>query len=403
LGRRTLAAYLTETTQLSEILARPEAIRELRDRTDLRENVAVLGSFDGSDSTWPTYEDWLNEPNTPFGRSARVFCLVSSAIVSCVTVFGFAGLLTWIQVAAWIAPFLVAQIVAGGILRARVRRTIQSVGLLSVEVEVLRQGLQFLESQEFRATKLRSLIGQTQTAAQTLRSLERWLDLLHQRNKPWFDTLSLAILGSTQLSMAIENWRSRNGAALRSWIKAWGEFEALNALATYAFEHPDDPFPDVSDREAHFEATALSHPLLPRETCVRNRVELNSNCRFWILSGSNMSGKSTLLRAIGLNAVLAYTGASVCAQALRLSQFSVGASVAVVDSPGNGKSKFLEEIEKLRNILELAGGDRPALFLRRDSERHKLARPTSCRRGRNPRTDPTRRSRSCFHARPGID
>ena len=163
--------------------------------------------------------------------------------------------------------------------------------------------------------------------------------------------------------MAIENWRSRNGAALRSWIKAWGEFEALNALATYAFEHPDDPFPDVSDRDVHFEATALGHPLLPRETCVRNRVELNSNCRFWILSGSNMSGKSTLLRAIGLNAVLAYTGAPVCAQALRLSQFSLGASVAVVDSPGNGSSKFLEEVEKLRKILELAGGDRPALFL----------------------------------------
>ena len=146
-------------------------------------------------------------------------------------------------------------------------------------------------------------------------------------------------------------------------MDAWGEFEALNALANYARENPDSTFPEFSGEAAQFEAVALGHPLLPDEACVRNDVRLNYSTRFYIISGSNMSGKSSLLRAIGLNAVLAFAGAPVRAQVLQLSELSVCASLSVVDSLLNGKSKFLAEVDRVRQTIQLAGNKKAVLFL----------------------------------------
>ena len=169
------------------------------------------------------------------------------------------------------------------------------------------------------------------------------------------------------ISAAVERWRKQYGAALRDWLQTWSEFEALNSLANYTHENPGNVFPlfpnDFSNFNAHFEAVALGHPLLPDETCVGNDVRLNSATRFYIVSGSNMSGKSSLLRAIGLNAVLAFAGAPVRSQALQLSPLSVCASMDVVDSLLNGKSKFLAEVDRVRQTIQLAGSGKAVLFL----------------------------------------
>ena len=137
----------------------------------------------------------------------------------------------------------------------------------------------------------------------------------------------------------------------------------MNALAGYAHENPASTFPEFSTgTDARFEAQALGHPLLPEEACVLNDVHLSTQCRFYVVSGSNMSGKSTLLRAMGLNAVLASAGAPVRAQVLRLSKLSVCASLSVVDSLLQGKSKFLAEVDRLRQMVTAAEGT-PVLFL----------------------------------------
>jgi DNA mismatch repair ATPase MutS len=193
--------------------------------------------------------------------------------------------------------------------------------------------------------------------------LERLLDVLNERNKEWFYGPFLALLVATQLCMAIEDWRIQHRAALQIWLDTCAEFEALNSLANYAYENPENTFPEFSSEEGKFEAEALGHPLLSSESCVRNDVRLNRDCRFYVISGSNMSGKSTFLRAIGLNAVLAFAGAPVRARALRLSRLSVCASLSVVDSLLNGTSKFLAEVERLRQTLEAAAGGASVLVL----------------------------------------
>jgi DNA mismatch repair ATPase MutS len=171
------------------------------------------------------------------------------------------------------------------------------------------------------------------------------------------------VLWSLQFAFAIEAWREQSGPAVRRWLDAVGEIEALGSLAAYAYEHPGDPFPEFHAGEAWLEGEGLAHPLLPESRAVRNDLKLGGELRVLIISGSNMSGKSTMLRTAGVNAVLAQAGAPVRARRLRLSPLSVGASIRIQDSLHEGTSRFYAEITRLRRILDLTAGAAPVLFL----------------------------------------
>jgi hypothetical protein len=367
IGRRGLANYLLEAATLNESSARQEAVRELRDRTDLREQVALLGEFEFSDSKWETFTEWLSSPSEPFSKTLSVVWAITSALALGMILAPMAGLISWTHAAIWILPLVLFHSAVGLTYRDRVKRMIESVRSSSVEIRMLREGLQLLEKQRFTSAKLGQIAERVRDSSKPVRKLELLLEALHLRNRDYFYQASLLLLAATQLCMAIERWRRRHRLELEDWLDAWAEFEALNALANYAHENPDSAFPEfsggLSNEAMRFEAVALGHPLLPNETCVRNDVRLNSMTRFYIVSGSNMSGKSSLLRAIGLNAVLAFAGAPVRAQALRLSELSVCASLAVVDSLLNGKSKFLAEVDRVRQTIQLAGTGKGVLFL----------------------------------------
>jgi hypothetical protein len=362
IGRRGLAHYLLEAPSVEEVRLRQEAVRELRDQVDLRERVALLGEFDFLESKWGTFAEWLDLPTNSFSRSLQVAALITSTLVAGTFLGGWAGIVPWISVVRWIAPLVAFHAVVGLLFRERINRMIAWARPVSVETQVLRDGLLLLEEHPFESPKLREIAGRVQTGSTAVRKLERRLNALNQRNKEWFYIPSLLLLVGTQLCMSIERWRIEHGAALSVWLDAWAEFEALNALANYAYENPENTFPEFSAEGAAFEAEDLGHPLLSTESCVRNDVRLNRESRFYVISGSNMSGKSTLLRAIGQNAVLAFSGAPVRASALRLSPLSVCASISVVDSLLNGKSKFMAEVDRLRETIQAAERG-PVLFL----------------------------------------
>jgi DNA mismatch repair ATPase MutS len=189
------------------------------------------------------------------------------------------------------------------------------------------------------------------------------MGLLDARRNQLFLPIASLLLWGTQVSCAIERWRGECGGALGRWIDVVGEFEALNAFAGFSYENPDYPFPEIVEEGACFEGASIGHPLLPSDRCVRNDVRLNVEQQVLIVSGSNMSGKSTLLRTVGVNTVLGLAGAPVCASRLRLSQLAVGASIRLQDSLREGSSRFYAEILRLRDVVDLSRGDRPALFL----------------------------------------
>jgi hypothetical protein len=363
IGRRGLAAYLLRPPTLDETLLRQEAVREPRERSDLRESIATLGEFDTLESRPDTFEEWLNSPRLSVARPLQVSLAVTSAVLAGIVVAAVVGMVPWTNVAIWILPLIALHAVAGLWFRDRVNGMLSWLRPVSVETAVLRQGLQLMEETGFRSAKLQELTEQVRNSSRSIQKLGRLLDALDQRDKDWFYCPSRALATGTQLCMAIEQWRKEHAGSLKRWLSAWAEFEALNALAMYGYENPDHTFPEFTSGAAHFDAREMGHPLLPHASCVANDVGLSRKCPFYVVSGSNMSGKSTLLRAVGLNAVLAFAGAPVRARTLRLSGLTVVASVGVVDSLLSGKSKFLAEVDRLRLAIESAVPDRPVLFL----------------------------------------
>jgi hypothetical protein len=363
-GARGLANYLLHAPALDETILRQEAVRELRDKVELRERIATLGEFEFLESQQATFENWLNSPTLSFPGPLPLIAAITSAVLGAIMVGGLLGIIPWTNVAIWIAPLVAFHTAVGLFFRSRVNRMSEWLRPVSFETRVLQDGLQLLEEEQFHSAKLSLIAEQVRNSSASLRKLDHLLHALELRSKdPWFYGPSLVLLTGTQLCIAVEQWRRRHGQSLRIWLQAWAEFEALNALATYGYENPEHTFPEFADNEACFEAQGLGHPLIQQTSCVTNDIDLCRQQSFYIISGSNMSGKSTLLRAIGLNAVLAFAGAPVRARALRLSGLSIFASLSIVDSLLNRKSKFMAEVDRLRQAIESSVPNRPVLFL----------------------------------------
>src|SRR6185437_2411208 len=199
-------------------------------------------------------------------------------------------------------------------------------------------------------------------AIQRLAWLYSWLD---SSENQLFRVISAWFLWETQFAFAVEAWRTWYGMMVEPWLRRLGEIEALSSLAGYAFEHPADPFPELLPNQAcgQVEAEGLGHPLIAEARCVRNDVLLGPNRRLVVISGSNMSGKSTYLRAIGVNLVLALAGAPVRSRKLRMTHLRIGASIRILDSLQGGTSRFYAEIARLSQIVKLAEQGTALVFL----------------------------------------
>jgi MutS domain V len=251
--------------------------------------------------------------------------------------------------------------------RARVGRITASVEQPGRELTLLSEILARLEGERFSSPRLIALRNALYTdglePSRQIKRLVRLIQIRDSMRNQFFAPFAVILLLPAQLAYAIERWRQKSGAKIPQWLDAVGEIEALSALAGYAYEHPNDPFPQLIESRLCFDGDALGHPLIPESRSVRNDVRLGGQLRLLVLSGSNMSGKSTLLRTIGTNVVLALAGAPVRARRLRLSPLAIGASIHILDSLQTGASRFYAEITRLRQIAEMTNGRLPLLFL----------------------------------------
>ncbi len=371
-GQRRLASYLLDLPDRDETLARQEAVKELQPRSDLREQICLLGEYSFQSCDWEPFREWLDSPPVTAPPAIPwILPAVGSALALMVVIPWLAppGAGWWTRVAPYLFSLAAVQVGLAFLLRGRVGPVLDRHRSIGHEITLFWQGLALLEAQSFHSAKLKELAERVKGASGAVRKLDRLIQAVDQCNKDWFYAPSRVLLVDTQLALAIERWKARHGEHLRDWLDAWAEFEALNALACYAHEHPGDVFPEMLDgpgelEPAEFEATGLGHPLLPESLCVRNDVHLNIERKFYLVSGSNMAGKSTFLRTIGVNAVLGSAGAPVRARHARQSSFAVCASISIVDSLGEGKSKFMAEVERLRETLRAAAsGPKPVLFV----------------------------------------
>ena len=365
-GRETLAAWMKTPASREEVLARRAAVAELAGRQDLRERLAAAGKSMVSDCRPETFRRWLAEVFSPFpGWAPAAALLLAVAALALPALYWTHALAPpdfW-QTAAGVG---LLEIVLVRFLSGRAGPVLESLRRPSIELPILCELLRIVESGNFSSPKLAALearlgsgAGSASAHMRRLWRLVRWLDL---RDNPMFALVSYGLLWATQFAMAIDRWRARHGRELTGWLQVLGEFEALISLSAYAREHPDDVLPGLLEGEPEFDARGLAHPLLNAAAAVRNDVQLGSGTRFLIVSGSNMSGKSTFLRAVGQNAVLAWMGAPVRCRRLRASRLAIGAAIRSQDSLTDGRSHFFAEMDRLRRMIA-AADDGPMLFL----------------------------------------
>jgi hypothetical protein len=387
-GEETLAAWLKAPADPAEVAARQPAVADLKPRLDLRESLAVAGGEVPDGADYAALADW--------GGAAPES--VPDWKWWAVEVLGWGNVLAW---TGWLVagttglPVLAFGLLSMAValpLTGWVRRVLAPIEKAEQDLSLLAAVLARFEREPFSAPRLRELQAAMRadglTASAQIRELHGLVTWLNARRNGFFFPVALLRMWGTRYAFKLEAWRRRSGPRVRDWLRAVGQAEALSSLAGYAFENPGDVFPTVieasRDREGAadpsslgrslavaarlpvFDAAGLGHPLLPAGRCVRNDVRLGGpdGPRVLVVSGSNMSGKSTLLRAVGVNVVLALAGGVVRAASLTLTPVAVGATIRVQDSLQAGRSRFFAEVTKVRALLDIAGaGSPPLLFL----------------------------------------
>jgi len=368
-GRAILRSWLLEPGDVAIVEARHGAGRELAALSEIRTHFAALGRLYGPKSLegLARFFAWAEEDS----RDTRRPLLGTAAwVLPPLLVAGLVGYFAFGWPPWWLAP----TVAHFEILRrhaARMRKAFTESVLGGPPLRALVPQLDFLSKHQWKDPTLAALAARLghgdEAARKHLERLSRLLDSVESRRNAMYAMTAPILLLDIHLCSALDRWRTAHGSAARDWLEALGEWEALAALATYAYDHPDWAYPTFQKGEApQLTAQALGHPLLPPSECVRNDVSVGPPGTFLFVTGSNMSGKSTLLRALGANAVLGAAGAPVCAESFSLPPVRVHTSMRIEDSLAEGISLFMAELLRIKVVVEAAAADearRPVLYL----------------------------------------
>ena len=363
-GRNTLARWLLGPAPPETIVDRQHAVRELAGLVEWRERLAAFGVVAGGSrpDALDVFLAWAEEARPPLRGFAAIKAIVYLTLLT-----------LWVALALHLTGVVPNGVWAAAALFG-VALSFFTAGAVSHSFDragagerTLRQYAHLLEhidgqpfaSPHLAAIKARAAAGDGSPAPAAMRSLNRILGFAELRRGAailHFPIQALTLWDFHWL-FALERWRRSTGRRVRGWIDAAGELDALSCLAAVHHDNPEWAFPDLTS-EHRYTAQALGHPLLPADRRVTNDVELGPPGTVLLVTGSNMSGKSTLLRAIGANAVLAETGAPVCATALRLPPCEIQSSIRIQDSLERGVSYFMAALARLKRVIDAA--ERPA-------------------------------------------
>jgi len=364
-GEERLASWLLAPAAPEPLRARQRAVAALAPRLDLREDLAVLGDDVRAAVDARSLAAWGEE-----GAFVEPWLLPASLALAAAAALAGAG---WAAGLTGPIPFLAVLLGEWGFartLRDPIARVLGGVERPAAELRVLALLLARLEREPLDDPRLRELQGALRgagaPASARISALVATVTRLEWARNQLFAPIAFALAWTPLHAALVERWRRGSGREIRRWLDATAELEALSSLAGHAYEHPAEPFPEIldlgPDRAAVLRGEALRHPLLPG--AVPNDVALGlGGPRVLLVSGSNMSGKSTYLRTAGVNAVLALAGAKVHAGRLALTPLRTGATLRIQDSLQAGRSRFYAEITRLKALADVAGGDVPLLFL----------------------------------------
>jgi hypothetical protein len=364
LGEDRLAAWFCHAANRESVLARQEAVRELADRVELRESLDVLHPPLKETADQNLLQSWVERPDRP----RPIWLLVLVTIISIVAIGflwgAFNGFPTVGPFLASLGTLVVLLLIYRSSLHDEIRAAEHMRDGLPVAVSVLR----LIESQPYESQALQVIQQRLEVEGKPpsvqLDRLLRTVNLLSNCVRNQFLAPLAVLLGlQFHLTHRITRWKQTIGPHVAGWLLSIGEWEALLSLAGHHYEFPENVFPEIVDGGPIYVSDELRHPLLERGECVPNDIALDRGQKLWLVSGSNMSGKSTFLRTAGANAVLAYAGCSVHARSCRLSVMQLGAAMRVTDSLREGKSLFYTVVTRLKQIVDLTNESRYLFYL----------------------------------------
>lgn len=356
LGKSLLANWLgTHLVNKKEIESRQEAIRELTSELNFRQEFRILGLlYKGKAADEDELKAWAKSPSV-FRKNVffRMLPLLAGGInILCIalaiagiiplTVFGILWLCFVFASFCFTSKITKMQAVYG-----------KKLQILATYANLLR----LIENQPMKSPilkEVREWIGdEKQTASHSIQRLSKLMNELDQRNNAYiYATLNGLFFWEIRKIIQIEGWKEQYASELPRWLTAIAHMDVLCSLATFAYNHPDYSYPIITTRSFSLRAASMGHPLMNRDKCVRNDIDIEKRPFFIIITGANMAGKSTYLRTVGINYLLACIGTPVCARSMELYPAQLITSLRTSDSLNDNESYFFAELKRLKLIID---------------------------------------------------
>lgn len=360
-GRKQLAAWFIKHLQApNEIKERQEAVKELSRAMDFCQEFRILGLlYKGQRADESELKAWA-ESATIFRKQA-IFRLLPPMVMT-INAICLLCTVTGILSGAVYGGIWTLIVAFSFIFTGRITRLQAVYGKKLQILSTYAMLLQHMDGQQLQSTLLKGIKqqigGERQQASQAIHRLSRLMSELDQRNNMFmYAILNGFFFWEVWQMMRIEAWKEQYAKLLPNWVEAIGEMDALCSLATFTYNHPEASFPVLLQKKERggfvFRGNGLGHPLINRACCVRNDIDMQGELHFAIITGANMAGKSTYLRTVGTNFLLACIGAPVCADQLELTPVQLITSLRTSDSLTENESYFFAELKRLKLVIDL--------------------------------------------------
>lgn len=355
MGKSRLVHWFTDPlTRKDAIMARQQAVRELASKTDFRQSFYVTGMDQQGTEKDAGQLHALSAQTTHFSDS--LFWRVMIWAVPAVWLIVVAGLI-WAQFSVGVLGIVFAcSFLVANIQTKRITRLHSAVDRMNKLLYVYSQLMESIEKEDFQSTLLKqarqSLVSKGLFASQTIRQLSGIINGLDQRFNMALIILNFLYLRDLRHAMQLEKWIGAHAGNFDAWFDALAEVDAMCSLGSFSFNHPEYVCPEIAGHYFRMEGKALGHPLLDRKKCVRNDISITKNPYFLVVTGANMAGKSTYLRTIGVNFLLACIGAPVCAESFIVYPSHLVTSLRTADSLTANESYFFAELKRLKMIID---------------------------------------------------
>jgi hypothetical protein len=363
-GREVLSSWLSEPPVHARVIERQHAIQEMAEDINWSQELQATGKHYEDHGNIEVFIRWLEERPLILGnRLYHITRYVGPAIVVTLLILLIFSKISW----AWLLSGLFLQGIILLLAMEKIKTIHESTSASIKSLQSFEALIAMAEKKEFRSNRLKEIASTFRLkgipASRIIGNLKRILQRLDNRSNLIYQLVNVFFLLDLHYAISAEKWKKSQPEHIKKWFQTLGEMEALNSLAGYHYANPEYTFPEISPEDFVLQAENMGHPLIPYSHRVNNDFSLNGEGTIALITGSNMGGKSTFLRTVGINVVLAMMGAPVCAGKLILSDFRVFTSMRTRDNLEENISSFYAELKRIRQLFDHIDPNAPLLFL----------------------------------------